>query len=1631
MAYFGPAHWRIMNSVHASKVAPEALLEELTPGQYLRLKGALQQFFQTPEYANGVSLDGMTKEARRCAHTVAGKLGMTHSSNGQGASRTMHVKPKAASAPTTAVPPASTANAVNAALAAVVVPPGSVAKAAGAALAAVAASAVPPASASKSLGLIHTLANESAHYRLLAREAEKAKKVAQQAQTQVECAQKKEREKHSEKRADFLKKTKLQLEALNAEKQKKHAADQELRCTRAALSQQEAQRDGVVRELKVVQKEYIKKDEALVAERREVSRLQVALDEKCSAQVDQSLMFQRAVSDHETIQASMQRSMTEERERLESLVRSYKQKAEECDAQLQRQAREHAEERESVRAQEQVPSAPEVLSVSDEGEAVGAYVEASAFELALEARSHAPAVRKGEGLAALKGPGPRDRRQAIEHFLRAPLPEHAVDKKVEEGTGTGQVKCGHCDGWKTMRNLKLDFFSKHVESCLRKHAKKNTSGQSTTLENFGVVKQPRIVASLVAASLPSPVEVPPPSSLRPRSLECQGVLPLALLPNVLPCLLKSLREFCDRLPGVENPQQYLVSLFSELYVTMEKQASHVDQPGYAHGAAVLEVVGGSKRLRSKWCGKAPELGPPGMNERDHTTKNTVIQRKVGPDSAVWMGCGTWALCGHCAKLGHTMGAVMSRLTTAANAKLSLAIPGAPKEADSFLSKILHCSAAGCPRWCEGPLNELRSAAKLRLDFLNVGSEVGCQLPYNAVREEVAFLKRVRLIVLESPGVLQGKAAFGALNAVLTHMCRKAGVGPSGIRHTLPFRDFILGAHLVKAEAKRYLDQTLLDGKPVARLSLQRWRRALRGPQVPSCMLDLRSEQVEKRAEKIFIEMHPVSELEPEIVTLGLDEVVALKTLIYNKKHNIVVGASASASAIEWTDDTDWSALKDNLANKVKFWSLIPQLPKVHPLSMRPGGANGDDEYEMNDTQVRAARKAGGDRFHVLAAFPDAVGKEQKWVRETLVAYMEAPETARHPKKHGPDRPYFAGVGVFHQLKNLRNSPAFGASMLPWGGRVVSDITLFSVVGASIEDVQVKDFWSDWRVARLERMVHLLPLAQAPPHWTVGTMAYFQCMNFVRLAAASRSVVLDRKTRLRMLWFSLFVLHSWRQHHETRKNTVTCCVAMLLVLKHGAVSRPWRCSDLPLEYFFGTLRTALNSDQLSVNQMLELVEKGKDLETLSDRNNWGRWSTQGAGEKFQTSGLPRSADLSDAEFLSIGSEMATIAHLFLRTMGWRKEDISPLTRPCQTWVSFASLVKEVLRTSAEVAVAGEPARKKRKKGDKADTLSTPEVAGVLHALAEPLVADAAFEQKVEGLVDIDTRPLDGFPEDCAPPNPKDGDVAALTSCIASLGACDNLSELISALEKTSRCAHAFQPVYKHKGKGNRSTLYLRLQAAGCEQAPMDQHSDMYINMDAVVWDQKQKRWGRPISTYSWQYNKWMPDIVAEEKVAGIRRHAFKDKRVALEAVTFSSVLASSGKTLWQLTDLGEHSMWSASGTDVRMLPGTHAVSSIIARRDEGEWRCFASNLKSVLEEATLLEKKGPKLDEVQRGAVEALLDATLSVPARKMLLETTGFGPAVLRYTEIFDAQFEAKASSIKAKWGTQRRDHPELWTSPL
>ena len=140
--------------------------------------------------------------------------------------------------------------------------------------------------------------------------------------------------------------------------------------------------------------------------------------------------------------------------------------------------------------------------------------------------------------------------------------------------------------------------------------------------------------------------------------------------------------------------------------------------------------------------------------------------------------------------------------------------------------------------------------------------------------------------------------------------------------------------------------------------------------------------------------------------------------------------------MEWTDDIDWSALIQSMASKVKFFSIVAQNARVYPLSMRPGGGNENDEFDLNERQFLAARAAADTGCHVLAAFPDAAPKEQKWVREKLICYMAYDEVQRHPRQHGPNRPFFAGVGVFHQLKSLRNAVVFGGSVPPYGGQVV-------------------------------------------------------------------------------------------------------------------------------------------------------------------------------------------------------------------------------------------------------------------------------------------------------------------------------------------------------------------------------------------------------------------------------------------------------------------------------------------------------------------------------------------------------------------------------------------------------------------
>jgi hypothetical protein len=385
-----------------------------------------------------------------------------------------------------------------------------------------------------------------------------------------------------------------------------------------------------VSQINTLHKEGVRKDNALAAERRKNK-------EDKLAEIEQQWKLQRTKSDHDIAVAKLKNQSKEEQKKLEILMQEHKQRAERSEAQLQAQARAHADQQAKQRLQAQ-----QVLSDTwDEEMTSSEVVEQSDFDRALQATPCGAAASGDPDLAPKPVSQPLSRRQAIHNFEQAPLPEHALDKKID-GEGIGRVRCAVCRDWKKMRNLKMDFFATHLRSCLQKNPR---TGHVATLDNFfkrttktSTVSDPSVVTA-AAASVAPLVEA---AQEIPRVLACQGVFPPNMVPDVHNALLTSLKEFCEQ--NNFRKEKYLVSLLSDLYVTLEKQASNVDQKGYANGAAVLEVVEGIKRLRSKWCGKQLENGPPGVAEHEHMKDIIVIQRNVGTSNETWMGCTHWTIC---------------------------------------------------------------------------------------------------------------------------------------------------------------------------------------------------------------------------------------------------------------------------------------------------------------------------------------------------------------------------------------------------------------------------------------------------------------------------------------------------------------------------------------------------------------------------------------------------------------------------------------------------------------------------------------------------------------------------------------------------------------------------------------------------------------------------------------------------------------------------------------------------------------------------------------------------------------------------------------------------------------------------
>ena len=178
----------------------------------------------------------------------------------------------------------------------------------------------------------------------------------------------------------------------------------------------------------------------------------------------------------------------------------------------------------------------------------------------------------------------------------------------------------------------------------------------------------------------------------------------------------------------------------------------------------------------------------------------------------------------------------------------------------------------------------------------------------------------------------------------------------------------------------------------------------------------------------------------------------------------------------------------------------------------------------------------------------------------------------------------------HELKSLRNQCVFGSSPPPFGGFLIVDVTIFHRTDVNPDDIRVTDLYSDMRVDRLMLAMRYLRHVNAPTATKAGTMVFFGIMMVARVAHESLCPALDRKTRMFMLNWALQALTSWTLPLTTYRGVVTSLVPLIMALQRKEIVKLSRIGERYIEYTFGKYRTLTNTDQLTVNNLLEVMEK---------------------------------------------------------------------------------------------------------------------------------------------------------------------------------------------------------------------------------------------------------------------------------------------------------------------------------------------------------------------------------------------------------------------------------------------------------
>ena len=256
-----------------------------------------------------------------------------------------------------------------------------------------------------------------------------------------------------------------------------------------------------------------------------------------------------------------------------------------------------------------------------------------------------------------------------------------------------------------------------------------------------------------------------------------------------------------------------------------------------------------------------------------------------------------------------------------------------------------------------------------------------------------------------------------------------------------------------------------------------------------------------------------------------------------------------------------------------------------------GNMQGDNEQMDNMRVVQAlVDELKARNMELVGDWRDGISKESSYIRKNQVRYVASMDD---DCEDTDSMPHLTGLDCSHQGKSQRNAVGFGGTVAPHGGWLSTNISLFAAVGVKEEMIRVTEKFGDFRVESLFNSLKDFPILVESNYLiteVLGTQLYFTMVALAMLAQRSRNKYFTKDDRLRVAYFALMVLTSYKMHTFTLKNLVSWIVSLTFGLAKEGVTKPWRCSTLMLEYYFGLLRTHSNTDQLTVAQMGHVTEK---------------------------------------------------------------------------------------------------------------------------------------------------------------------------------------------------------------------------------------------------------------------------------------------------------------------------------------------------------------------------------------------------------------------------------------------------------